>query len=497
MQDAREPSPARRLLSDSGIYTGARVGSQAAAFVLVPLYTHALGSEGLGVVEVSNAARSVLTVVMLQGLNSALLRLHHQDTDPLEQKRLETTLVWYLIGSSLAICSLASVFAEPLWRLFAAGVPFYPFGIFTFGISAFAVMSAMLDRKLQTEQRARKFALVTLTRTVLTLATITVFVAPLGRGVAGKFEAELLVGLAGTIVAIVMIAPGPIRDFSSADLKRGLGWGLPLIPHGIASLINDAIDRVMLNSMLGLSAAGIYGLGYRVASVSLMIAMAVNQALMPLFIETMSKRERQQDPRVARTLDDELSRLGLTAFVLGALCVQGVTAVGPMIIALLGTEEFASSWLVLAPVGGGALAWCCYATWSQSVTYRKQGVRVLPWLTAAAAALNVGLNWVLIPRFGIEGAAWATFASNSLQALLVLMIGQRLSRVPYRWSRWLAIGLLSFAGLALLTFIELQVAMVALRYALKLVWLALFAVATLRFAGVKPSQLRPRRSGAA
>jgi O-antigen/teichoic acid export membrane protein len=492
MHEGQESSSLRRLISHGGVYTASRVASHAAAFVLVPLYTHALGSEGLGVIEVSNAARNVLSIVMLQGLHSAVLRLRYE-LDPAEHKRLETTLTWYLALSSLALCALAAVLGAPLWNLVVQGVPFYPFGLLTFGSAACAAMGGLLDRKLQGDQRPGTLAVVTLARTVGTLGAIIVFVAPLGRGPAGKLEGELLAGLAGAIAAWVIIAPGPLREVTAAHVKRGTAWGWPLIPHGIAGLINDAIDRVMINALLGLSAAGIYALGYRVASVSLVLMMAINQALMPLFVETMRMRELEQDSARAKQLDIELGKLGIMVLTLGALCVQGVTAIGPLLIKLLGTEEFASSWLVLAPVGAGALAWTCYATWSQSVTYRREGMRLLPWITICTAAVNVGLNWLLIPKLGMQAAAWTTFASNSTQAVLVLVIGQRITPVPYRWARWIALLGLSALGLVLLTVLEVSVASVVVRYACKLGWLLLFAVLATRIAGVTVRDLRARR----
>lgn len=494
MQDAPPPSALSRLISHGGVYAAARVASQAAAFVLVPLYTHALGSAGLGIVEVCNAARNVLTVVMLQGLHSAMLRLRYEITDPEEQRRLETTLTWYLALSSLAVCALAASFGATPWNLIAEGVPFYPFGLLTFGAAAGAAMSALLDRKLQAEQRPRALALVTLARTVVSLGTIAVFVAPLGRGAAGKLEGELLAGLGAAIAAWILIAPGPLRDFSPAHAKRGLAWGLPLVPHGIAGLLNDAIDRVMINALLGLSAAGVYALGYRVASVSMMLMMAVNQALMPLFVETMRKRELEHDAARGAELDVELAKLGIIVLTLGALCVQGVTAVGPLVIAMLGTAEFASSWHVLAPVGAGALAWTCYGTFSQSVTYRKRGVRILPWISIGAAAANIGLNWILIPRYGIEGAAWATLCSNSALAILALLIGQRIAPVPYTWWRWIALLALSAVGLVLQTLVEAELGSWLMRGAAKAMWLALFCVAAIRIAGVSLTDLRPRRA---
>ena len=56
-------------------------------------------------------------------------------------------------------------------------------------------------------------------------------------------------------------------------------------------------------------------------------------------------------------------------------------------------------------------------------------------ITAAAAALNIGLNFWLIPRYGIMASAWATVLGYALMALLGASISERLYPIPIRWSR--------------------------------------------------------------
>lgn len=56
-------------------------------------------------------------------------------------------------------------------------------------------------------------------------------------------------------------------------------------------------------------------------------------------------------------------------------------------------------------------------------------------ITAAAASLNIALNFALIPSFGIMGSAWATVAGYALMALLGAVISNRLYPIPVRWPR--------------------------------------------------------------
>src|SRR5688500_11987791 len=131
MSEATQSSPLRRMIAHGGIYTLSRIAGQLAAFVLVPLYAHTLGSSDLGIVEITNAVRDVLVIVMLQGAANAMMRLRYELKDQREQLRLESTLTWYVASTSLALCGAMWLVGEPLWRWVGEGVPFAPFGLLT------------------------------------------------------------------------------------------------------------------------------------------------------------------------------------------------------------------------------------------------------------------------------------------------------------------------------------------------------------------------------
>src|SRR5207247_9791412 len=75
----------------------------------------------------------------------------------------------------------------------------------------------------------------------------------------------------------------------------------------------------------------------------------------------------------------------------------------------------------------------------------EKRARYYPMITAAAAATNIGLNFLLIPRHGIAGAAWATVFSYALMAALGIVLSHGLYPVPFE-TRRLA-GLVAAAGL--------------------------------------------------
>jgi O-antigen/teichoic acid export membrane protein len=140
-------------------------------------------------------------------------------------------------------------------------------------------------------------------------------------------------------------------------------------------------------------------------------------------------------------------------------------------------------------VTAGVVSWTWYATLSQSVTYRAETVRRLPFITIVAALANLGANFILIPRLGIEGAAWATFVSNSALAGGAFFVAKRSVSVPYVFRRWVAAS--AWAGLSLVVLWQLDanVGNVVPRVFAKAVWLCASVGIMMRLAEVRARTL--------
>lgn len=482
-----EKLSSRTLLLHGAVYTASRILNQAASFVLLPLYAHLLGSLGVGVIEVMNVARTFLGILLGQGLDTAWFRLGFQfDSNDDDRRSFESTVFWYLAASSAIGVALLAAFGNGLAPILTPGVPFFPLGLLTAVTAAATVFSNLVERKLQAERRPAAFAMFGLVRTVATTLVVIVFVAMLARGAAGKIEAEAVAAVVAAACSAVLLRPK--ARFSRTHLRAGLAYGLPLVPHNLAWFANNLLDRFLVNGLLGLQAVGVYSMGYRLASIGMLVGMAVNQAFAPVFIEGVRAVEREEaDGRTdaADSLRKRIASMGFLTVIVACLLSQVITATGREVLFVATTRQFSESWRVLAPVGGGVVAWAWYATLSQSIAYSPTTVRRLPLITVAAAGANVLANLLLIRRFGIDGAAWATFISNSLMAVLAFFLGRRLLPLPYAFGRWIAVSLFTALSLALLFAIDRSLDALVLRAAVKGVWLAVSLGATIALSGTR------------
>lgn len=495
-------SSAVRLFFHGGIYTLSRFANVALGVVLLPLYAHHLGTDGFGTISLMATVGGFLGLLIVQGLPGAWFRLRFDEADANGVRVFETTIVWYIIASGLGIVGLISLLGEPISRLVTPGIPYLPLGLLTASAAFANAFPALYERKLQVEERPVAFGVFNLSRTIGSAALVVLFVVGLGRGARGAIEATTLAAFLNAVVSLVMIRPGSWRMVSKPRLGRSLGYGLPLVPHSLAGLINDLIDRILVNRMLGLSAVGVYSMGYRVASMGQMVATSLNQAFGPIFIRVLNDSESARRDGDTRKADAELRRVGRLGLltVTGAGClVLALTAIARETLLVLATPAFQDSWKVVAPVGAGVIAWACYFPFSQAILYNPARVRWLMWTTGLAALVNVGANFVLIPRMGIMGAAYATLLSDIVLALVAYVFARNSTHIPYERVRWLGTLASLALGLTGLWLMDARMEQLVLRLAAKLTWAALTALIALRLSQVDwkaVRQLWPRKDRA-
>lgn len=190
------------------------------------------------------------------------------------------------------------------------------------------------------------------------------------------------------------------------------GW--PLVISGFMSLISMKIDQIMLGSMLNDEKVGIYAAAVKIVDAFIFIPSFIVTSVFPALV-----RARRQGVE----LYQERFQCLYDVFVWGGLLLATlVTLSAPLLIRVLFGADFAEAAPVL-----GIYVWCTVFWFAGSAGHRylisENLARLSLVMTATGAAVNVLLNLILIPRYGVIGAAWATVCSFAfshwLAALLV------------------------------------------------------------------------------
>jgi len=214
------------------------------------------------------------------------------------------------------------------------------------------------------------------------------------------------------------------RDFGPLligfDWKRSVALmraSLPFFLFNILTIIHLRLDTLMIGFMLGVVPVAYYDLGMKLLEVARFLVRPLHSVFYPIFTQLAARRRRN-------VLRRRALQLILGAFMLGLAIAVAMQFLADSVIVLLFGPDYAAS---AAPTKVLFLSLplvylhFVLTTLANSLRLERQSV----WLLAVSAALNLGLNLVVLPRYGILGAAWATLASQAVLATSMVWLTAR------------------------------------------------------------------------
>jgi O-antigen/teichoic acid export membrane protein len=181
-------------------------------------------------------------------------------------------------------------------------------------------------------------------------------------------------------------------------------------------------DRLLVERILGLDAAGRYQIAYLVGALGLTALQAINNAWAPM-VHRAAEAERW----------NLLADTTAVVYEIGALLAALIAIGGPVALSVLAPSSYDLTALspVTAVVAMCALANVMYLS-SAHIAFQKKRTAILAWSTPVAALVNIALNLVLLRIWGLTGGAVATLVGYVLWAGLVRRAASRLQAVPWK-----------------------------------------------------------------
>ena len=214
-----------------------------------------------------------------------------------------------------------------------------------------------------------------------------------------------------------------------AHWRYALVFGLPLIPHVLANLLLAQSDRLMINHFLGPEMTGIYTLGYQIGELPQFIWYATNTVWVAWSYRMMRQGNYDIIQQKARPY-----LISFTAMTL--ILMVTVTWATHM----LAPQAYRGAGPVIPVVMAGTYVILLYS-FPVNLTFYAKRTGLISAATVLATAVNIGLNWWLLPKIGYLAAAWTTVIAYAVLFLLNLVIVRWVVRSPVRFDTWRMIGL--------------------------------------------------------
>jgi O-antigen/teichoic acid export membrane protein len=465
----------KRLGRHSAIYGLGGLVSRILATLLLPLYTHYLPPGSYGRVEVITAATAVGAIVLQLGISSAFFRFYFDAKEHAARLLVIRTSFWFTMASSTVGLVLGIVFAHSVAHWLGLGD--HPSLVRAGAVGLWAQTNYnQLTALFRVEERSAQYATASVANVLITVAAMVVFVAVFHWGAIGLIVGNFT-GTLAVYLALLAYRSEQLGLQFDRELFRGMQkFGMPLVPSALALWTINFVDREFVIWYKGAAEAGVYSAAVKIAGVITFVMVAFRTAW----------------PAFAYSIEDDRDAKRTYSFVLTYLLTfaswvsLALGALAPWIVELLTNPRYQRAEKGVALL---AFAGAVYAGYTV-LAIGSGRARKTQWnwvVTGIGAAVNVGLNFWLIPRYGMVGAAVSTAAAYVVLFVGMTVYAQSVYRVAYQWRR-----VLTCVGAAIGLTVAARVASLPLAPSVLLVLAYPLALAALGFY-LPPERQRLRR----
>lgn len=412
----RKRKNAMSVAKGGGIVATGRLFAYGSRFVLVFLLARALGADQLGLYNVALSTATIVAGVAVFGLHTALTRYV-----AILRKQEDTAGLWGALQFGLGFSTLASavlatgLFAlsyvvadriyhrpelAPMLQVMAAFVPFMTLNIVLAG-------ATVGFKKMHYQVIAQQFVQLTL-RIVLTGIMFLVGMKAM--------DAVIIFGIAEIVSAVLMVYYLN-KEFSlrrslrlaKHNRREILSFSIPVWISGLLRTFRSNIETILLGSLYTASGVGIYTIASRINLVSKIAFNAVNTSARPIIAEIDAKSDRVQLANIYQMTGRWLVTVNLPITLIMILYAEPI-------LAIFG-REFVDGAAAMRLLAVAELVLVGTST-SGSIIDMTGLMRAKMFNTFLQLGLDIGLNVLLIPKYGLIGAAVGTLVSISVINIL-------------------------------------------------------------------------------
>ena len=398
------------------------VAARLKGLILLPILTKALGAEQYGIYALIIVSIGMLVPICTLKLDFALIRfLGH-----VKDKRVISKSFISVIGIIFSIVLIISVIVFFLSRYLAINL----FGNIniqyliktSIPLILLTVTNQVMREYLRAFQEMKKYTVFQLMQTIGEII-FTSFLVLSGFGLLGAIYALLIAHTCTTAIGIIWIKPNiKITMPSFSTIKPYFPFALPLLPVALGHILINVGDRYVIGYFLGSGSVGIYSASY---SIGLLLSFFFAPIPIVLFPTISNLFENNKIEEIKKHLQYSLKfflMLAIPSFF-------GLLILSKSILVTLTTQEFLQGYMIVPVIALSIMVYNISDLNNQIITLFKK-TKVSAVINIIAALLNIIMNVVLIPIYGIMGAAVSTLITFVFHLIATSVLGYH--RIPYK-----------------------------------------------------------------
>lgn len=453
-------SPLKKLVGQTAVYGLSSILGRLLNYLLVPLYTQLFAPPEYGIVTDMYAYVGFLFVLLTYGMETAFFRFAETEKHG-RDKTFSSGITALSLTSGIFIVFMI-FFADPVadWLMYPEHPEFVIWFALIIGLDTF---TSLPFAKLRSENKAVKFAAFKFINIGLNIGFNLFFLllCPYlleqnpNSFVAGVYNPSIGIGyifisnLIASIVTLLLFIPDFFRlnyQFSGKLLKQMLLYGSPLLFAGLAGMVNEVIDRILLKYLTVipegiengkeyiLAQIGIYGANYKLSILMTLFIQAFRYAAEPFFFAHKTEKNAK-----------EIYAQVMKYFVIfGLFIFLGIMLYIDIAKYFINSRYWEGLKIVPILLAANLFLGIVY---NLSVWYKlTDRTRYGAFIAGGGAIITLTLNFMLIPEMGYMGSAWATFACYFAMMSGSFLLSRKYYRINYELK---TIGLYAFTAAAI------------------------------------------------
>jgi O-antigen/teichoic acid export membrane protein len=435
------------VIKSSYYYTIANVLPQSIGFLFLPIYSIYMTPSDFGVVAAMETVAYIFSVIVCLSLDRAAQRFYFDGDIDYQKKMLSTFFISTLLLSLLFVVVCLAI--KPFLQAVFVSIPFYPYFMLSIASVSLNSLSLITTLYYQVSEQPRIYMALKVVRFISQIFLTLIFVVWLLEGAKGQLIAELISVSLFIPVYLIIAHKNFGWYFDKAILIKGVSYSWPFIPTLLMAWVLNLSDRVFLERYIGLEDLGVYSMGYKVSMAFFVFSSALTMAYTPVFYR-LANSENQT---YAKSCLSYYSKLTSGVFI---FLTFFMALFSKEIFDFFLDSRYQQGYNILRIVIFGHLLSAIMGVTSVLYILQAKKTKLNMLIAIQAAFVNVILNFLLIPSYGVYGAAIATLLSLIILTTLQYHFSKNAYFIRFPWGKVsIIIGFLAFVLMSYHFYIEM------------------------------------------
>lgn len=406
-------------------YSGGSVIGKIVILFLLPLTTAYLTPADYGIIGILLLLATFISSILQLGFHTSLGRVYALAPSETEKEGVVWTTFLGLVCNNIFWVLIFWILSPWLsYELFGNNSQAHLITLAVIGV-AVAAPQYPFEYYLRTKGRVKFSFGLKIVDVFSSIGSILFMVVYLKRGPLGYMEAIILSQAIGMVTLLLLVAPKLRFQFNMSHLKELLIVGLPCIYGLWGYFILLGASRISLQMLETEENVGLYFLGNNIGRIMELPLWGFSSAWVPYFNHLINKKEII--PSAFRDM--------MTRYLLGVCClIVPLFCLAKPVVYFFVNASFHEIWKVVGLSGVSMALWGVYMiTYPPLIYFRKTFIQSA--LELGSGILCILLNFLMIPSFGMMGAAYGTFISFAVLCIVSGFINSKYIYVPYDYAR--------------------------------------------------------------